>query len=239
MKYMGSKARIANEILPIILKNRKHGQYYVEPFVGGCNSIDKVSGPKIAGDANKYLIAMWKGLSEGRKRPYEIDKHLYDLARNAYREKKPDNRFDDFLIGWIGWMSSFNGRFFDGGYSGKSADRDYISEQIKNTEKQIELIKDIHFYTCDYSELIIPQECIIYCDIPYRNTKQYDISKRFDYEKFWNWCRKMSNMGHEMFISEYEAPSDFKCVWSKEITNSMNSTKTYRPTEKLFKFNQK
>ena len=35
MKYMGSKARIANEILPIILKDRKDGQFYVEPFVGG------------------------------------------------------------------------------------------------------------------------------------------------------------------------------------------------------------
>lgn len=35
MKYLGSKARIAKEILPIILKDRKVGQYYVEPFVGG------------------------------------------------------------------------------------------------------------------------------------------------------------------------------------------------------------
>ena len=37
MKYMGSKSRIANEILPIILKNRKPNQYYVEPFCWGCN----------------------------------------------------------------------------------------------------------------------------------------------------------------------------------------------------------
>ena len=35
MKYQGSKRRIAKDILPIILRDRKNGQFYVEPFVGG------------------------------------------------------------------------------------------------------------------------------------------------------------------------------------------------------------
>ena len=61
MKYMGSKNRIANEILPIILKDRTENQWYVEPFCGGCNLIDKVDGNRIANDKNKYIIAMWKG----------------------------------------------------------------------------------------------------------------------------------------------------------------------------------
>ncbi len=39
MKYMGSKNRIAKQILPIILKNRTKEQYYIEPFVGGANLI--------------------------------------------------------------------------------------------------------------------------------------------------------------------------------------------------------
>lgn len=44
MKYMGSKNRYAKEILPLILKDRKENQWYVEPFVGGANVIDKVGG---------------------------------------------------------------------------------------------------------------------------------------------------------------------------------------------------
>ena len=44
MKYMGSKARFAKDLLQIILKDRTEEQYYVEPFVGGCNIIDKVKG---------------------------------------------------------------------------------------------------------------------------------------------------------------------------------------------------
>jgi len=42
MKYMGSKNRIANEILPIILKDRIENQYYIEPFCGGLGTFDKV-----------------------------------------------------------------------------------------------------------------------------------------------------------------------------------------------------
>lgn len=60
MKYMGSKSRIAKHILPIILDGRKDGQYYAEPFCGGCNVIDKVPGNRIANDSNPYLIAMWE-----------------------------------------------------------------------------------------------------------------------------------------------------------------------------------
>lgn len=65
MKYQGSKARIAKEILPIILKDRKENQWYVEPFCGGMNSICEVMGNRIANDVHYYLIEMWKELLNG------------------------------------------------------------------------------------------------------------------------------------------------------------------------------
>ena len=235
MKYMGSKARIANEILPIILKNRKPGQYYVEPFCGGCNTIDKVDGNRIASDKNKYLIEMWRGLQSNIIRTCDITKEMYNAARCDFNNRQNDN-FSDFEIGWIGWMGSFNGRFFDGGYSGKTKHRDYIKEQIQNTEKQIGKLKDILFYSCSYDELEIPDKSIIYCDPPYKGTKQYLSSKSFKHDNFWEWCREKSRSGHEVYISEYEAPFDFECIWSKTVTNSMNSKKTYKPIERLFKY---
>ena len=231
---MGSKSRIAKHILPIILKNRKPGQYYVEPFVGGCNSIDKVVGNRIAGDVNEYLISMWKGLQSNKERVHEIPKSLYDTYRSIYNANQPVDSDVLFMVGWIGWMASFNGRFFDGGYSGTHGSRNYIDEQIRNTEKQIEKIRDVEFHSCSYLDLPIPDDSIIYCDIPYKDTKQYSASRDFNYELFWDWCRKKSKEGHTVFVSEYSAPSDFKCVWSMEITNAMNTTKTYKPIEKLF-----
>ena len=65
MKYMGSKNRIAKHILPIILKDRKENQYYVEPFIGGANMIDKVGGLRIGGEFNKYIANMWIELEKG------------------------------------------------------------------------------------------------------------------------------------------------------------------------------
>ena len=80
----------------------------------------------------------------------------------------------------------------------------------------------------------MPSHSTIYCDIPYKDTKQYSTSRNFDYERFYKWCKEMKEQGHRVFISEYQMPSDFRCVWQKEINNSIHNTKTYRRTEKLF-----
>jgi DNA adenine methylase len=229
---MGSKARFVKQILPIILKDRKNGQYYVEPFAGGMNSICEVDGCRLASDNNKYLIAMWEGFLDDRTYPKEIPKDLYNIARDVFNGK--EKRFEhtmnmtDDMIGWIGFMGSANGRFFEGGYSGKSNTkigtvRDYIAESIRNIEKQKNKMIDVSFVFCDYKDLYIPKNSIIYCDIPYSGTKQYSTSKGFDYLEFWEWCREMSKQGHKVFVSEYNAPEDFKCVWEKEAKSSLSA----------------
>ena len=233
MKYMGSKARFAKEILPITLQGRITNQYYVEPFVGGCNIIDKVKGNKIGADSNKYLIALWKGLQNGRELIMEISKELYSEARNEYNNGI-NIKFDDFELGWIGFMGGFNGRFYGGGYSGTHGNRDYVAEQIRNTLKQKELINDIEFYDCNYYDLQIPSKSIIYCDPPYQGTKEYDVKNKFNHNHFWEWCREMKLQGHNIYVSEYNAPDDFKCIWSKDIKVSIRPTKTLQQTEKLF-----
>ena len=249
MKYMGGKARFSKEIVPIMLKNRKPNQVFVDLCTGGANIVSEVDGDRIANDKNKYLIAMFKGLQENRNRPYEITKDLYNIARDVYNGK--ENQFnhimemDDFMIGWIGWMGSANGRFFDGGYSGKSNTkigtvRDYIKEAISNIEKQIPKLNGIDFYDLDYKELVIPDNSIIYCDIPYENTKQYSTSKGFNHLEFWDYARKLSTEGHSVFVSEYNAPSDFRCIWQKEAKSSLSANGHIGgnkcSTEKLFEY---
>lgn len=95
MKYMGSKARFVNEILPIILKDRKDNQWFVDLFCGGCSVAQEVSGKVIANDKNKYLIEMFKGLQENKDRPKIISKELYTEARTEYNNKT-NIKFDDF-----------------------------------------------------------------------------------------------------------------------------------------------
>ena len=87
MKYMGGKNRIAKQILPIILQDRKPEQWYVELFAGGCNVIDKVNGNKLASDKNEYLMEMWYELTQGTQFIEQISKGIYDKARTEFNKK--------------------------------------------------------------------------------------------------------------------------------------------------------
>lgn len=243
MKYQGSKNRIASDIIPIMTNGMKKGDYFIELFCGGCNLIDKIPQDfkRIANDNNEYLIEMWKSLQNGWNGPEVIDRELYTKARDAFN-KKDYSTFSKGELGWIGHMASFNGRFFSGGYSGHNVkisdgkSRDYISESIRNIKAQLPLIKNIEFMSEEYDKIILPpsDRCVIYCDIPYQNVKQYSTSKKFDYNRFYEWVRTHKKEGYKIYVSEYDMPSDFKVVWEKPILCSINQTITKKPIEKLF-----
>ena len=244
MRYMGNKQRIADEILTAIFNNSKKTDTFVDLFCGSCSVIERVPDSyfKIANDKNIFLIEMFKSLVEGKIYPHIISKKDYSIRRDLYNSfKKGLSLTVEQIaeIGWYGWMASFNGRFFSGGYSGHNIptkngkSRDYIKEQINNTLKSITNLKNVNFVSEEYDKVVIPQGSIVYTDIPYYGTKQYETSKDFNYEKFYNWCRENKER-YQIFISEYNMPEDFKCIWQKEVTNAMNTTKTYKSIEKLF-----
>ena len=82
MVYMGSKNRIAKELIPIITKDLKPNQWYCEPFVGGANMIDKIEHPyKLGADNNKYLIALLEAVQNGQELPEHITKDEYIAVR--------------------------------------------------------------------------------------------------------------------------------------------------------------
>lgn len=112
MRYLGGKTRIAKEILPLILADRKEGQYFVEPFCGGCNVTANVSGNRIANDCNEYLIAMFVGLLSGESYPEHIERELYNDVRECFRSG-PD-KYDLGFMGWVGFMTSFRGEILWG-----------------------------------------------------------------------------------------------------------------------------
>tara|TARA_R100001143_G_C3327419_1_gene117723 strand:- start:152 stop:916 length:765 start_codon:yes stop_codon:yes gene_type:complete len=234
MKYMGSKARFAKEILPIILADRKPNQWYVEPFCGGCNTIDKVDGNRLANDINPYLIAMWVELLTGWI-PNEIDKDTYlDIRDNK-------DKYHACEVGWAGFNCSYSGKYF-GGFAGRTRTknntvRDYQAEAKRNTLKQIENLKTVIFVSGEYWNFNIPPNSIIYCDPPYQDTTKY--SNDFDHDMFWNWVRNKSRLGNTVFVSEYNAPCDFECVWEKQTKSSLSANGKSGgckvSTEKLFK----
>ena len=232
MKYMGSKTRIAKHILPIILKNRKENQFYVEPFVGGANIIDKVTGNRIGADLNSFLIA---ALEKIRDEPQELPESHKEASREFYYDVKTDKEhYSKWIVGYFGFALSYGGKWF-GGYAGKrrNGNRDDIQEAHKNAQKQSSMLRGIDFKHSSYLDLDIPAESIIYCDPPYEGTTGYKDS--FNHNEFWNWCRFMGSNGHTVFVSEYNAPEDFECVWEKEVKCTMSSKTALNSVEKMFK----
>lgn len=82
---------------------------------------------------------------------------------------------------------------------------------LKNTK----VLQRLEAAQClDYREVEIPNNAVIYCDIPYRDTNVggYDV---IDYENFYEWCERQDN---PIFISEYSMPSErFKVYKSWQV----------------------
>lgn len=242
MKYMGSKSRIISEIVPIIqsyVDASDNGVYY-EPFCGGCNVIDHIKADKkYASDNQKYLIALLQNLNRIVELPNSVSKEHYNAVRECFYLN--NGLFEDWYIGAIGFLASYNGRFFDGGYAGvvhtKSGTiRDYYAEAKRNLEGQISKLEDITFYCCDYRNnplLEYGSGYVVYCDPPYKGVKQYGTSKNFNYEDFWCWVREISKK-HTVIVSEREAPSDFLVLWEQNVTRTIDTNKRVVSKERLF-----
>ena len=99
---MGSKARIAKDILPIILKDRQPGQWYVEPFVDGCNTIQLVDGSRLGADLHPQLIALLKAVQDGWVPKVFINEEKYHWIKK---------HGDPVMQGYAGFLFSFGANY--------------------------------------------------------------------------------------------------------------------------------
>ncbi|WP_299121675.1 DNA adenine methylase [uncultured Winogradskyella sp.] len=211
---MGSKARFAKDLLPIILKDRQPDQAYLEPFAGGMNMIDRVDGIRIANDQHQELMAMWQALIyDNWDPPKTVSEEDYKLIKYNQAD------YPKHLVGYVGF-NSFGGKWFAGYRRDKEGKRDYWGEHYRNITKQVPKLDGVILSCKSYTELEIPKNSIIYCDPPYASTTKY--RDRFDHEEFWEWCRQQSKAGHQVFISEYNAPEDFNCIWEKDAKTTFS-----------------
>lgn len=234
MIYMGSKNRIAKDILPIILRDQKPEQWYVEAMVGGGNLIDKVDGLRMGADINPYVIEALKFI---RDTPEDFPDHI---SEKDYADMRNFQTLDG-VTGIAGFSMSFGSKWF-GGYRREKRGVADLANELTQTRRAKNLIlsqsrglKGCIFINSSYQFLDIPPNSIIYLDPPYEGTTGYKDG--FSHPEFWEWARIKSREGHSVFISEYKAPPDFDCVWSKETVNQMNNIHGAKSaTEKLFTY---
>ena len=244
MRYMGSKSRISKYIVPIIqsyISSNTKG--YIEPFVGGANMIDKIQCNKRIGiDTHKQLIELLKYARDYSELIPEA------ILEDTYKEVKNNKeKYEDWYVGLVGFCASFGAKYFGGYARGFKADgvtpRDMSNEAIRNLKKQALNLKGIDFYNCSFLDL--PKDkinnCVIYCDPPYRATTKYK-TEEFPYEEFYQWCRDMSK-NNTVLISEYNMPEDFTCIWEKETkvnfdSNRISNDNKNKRIEKLYIYNK-
>lgn len=239
MKYMGSKARLVKELKPIIDDIiLKYGiENYIEPFVGGANLIQHINCENRFGyDKHLYLIELLKAIKSGYKPPTKISVEHYQEVKDSF--KNGDGRFENYYYGAIGFLGAFRGLFFDSqgckDFVSQGRVRNNYTEGRKNILKQYEDFQTINFEYSDYKDIEIPQNSLIYCDPPYEDTcqKGYADSGSFNHEEYWDWVRETS-MDNIVLCSEYNAPSDFICIWKKEVSINL-AVQSRKNVEKLF-----
>lgn len=106
---------------------------------------------RYASDNNKYLIALWKYLIDNPNYNYpeEISHELYSAVRSN------KENYEDWYVGYVGFLASYNGRFFDGGYaktiiSKSGAVRNYYDEAKRNIMQQISNLREVKFAVKEY-----------------------------------------------------------------------------------------
>lgn len=219
MIYQGSKSKLRKFIAPVLQDCiDRHGvTEYIEPFVGGANMIDHIKCKNRYGsDNNPELIALLKYMQKDPAlgiAPENCDfDHYKDVRENR---KNGTGKYSAEYTALIGYFASYGGRYFDGGYGrDKKSGREIYSERLSFARNQAPLLKGIRFSCCDYTEWTGYTNAVIYLDPPYSGTKVYD-GKKFDSERFYSFARLLAEKNY-VFISEFDMPPDFNCIWSKE-----------------------
>lgn len=84
----------------------------------------------------------------------------------------------------------------------------------------------------DYEEVTIPEDSVIYCDIPYEDTNVYNKAEGFDYDRFYKWCEQQIQ---PVFISSYQMPTDrFDCIEEFAHCSTLSATANNLVTERIY-----
>ena len=115
--------------------------------------------------------------------------------------------------------------------------KDSITHSIGSTfQNRVLEESPIEVFNKDYTdvELPSPEECVIYCDIPYDKTYSY-VTGGFDYERFYKWCQEKAFEGYEIYVSSYDLPEElFISVWEKQRHCKATSGSGKHVVEKIY-----
>lgn len=218
MQYFGGKAKIAKELSTFLQSKIQPNQTFVDLFCGSCNVVSKIQAKeRIANDLHKELIALHIAVQQGQELPKSISEEEYlHMKRNKIM-------YPSWLLAFVGFGCSFAGRYFEGYARGGT--QNYARGANTSINKKHLTMQDVKFINLNYSEVQIPENSFIYCDIPYlSSTKKYSVGS-FNHEAFYKYAKQKQSEGHIVYVSEYghNVPEDWKVVWRHKSNKSIRN----------------
>lgn len=176
-------------------------------------------------DLSPDVVALWREAANGWQPPTDISEAEYqrmksDPVPSAYR-------------GFIGFGCSYGGKWFGGyargGYNADGTPRNHQAESARAVTRVGAAIANAtlngtRVQERGYDATPLVPGTAIYCDPPYRTTEGYKAVEDFDSDAFWEWIRKASEEGVDVFVSEYSAPEDFERVWQSGKLKTLATT---------------
>ena len=223
------KRFIMNDIdgrLPILFKDCVYGKYTVE---NRREWVDRETFNRLK-DKDAYIALVWSFGNNGKDYIYgaKIEQFKKDYHRAVYSN-------DASLLKKYGYeiepskSKDVYGRYLEFNRQIKKIarnDLDSLSRQIEIESLQrlqrLQSLQSLQSLGVDYRNVKIPNDSVIYCDIPYTGTNCGKY-QGFNHGEFYEWAEWQDNI----FISEYQMPENFipiakteKSVLSAASSNS-------------------
>ena len=161
MRYQGGKSKIAKQLAEMMSnissKRERESNCFVSLFCGSCaievrlsNNFNRV----ICNDNHYYLIELYKALQNGYVPPDYITPEEYQRVKENINSEPPE------YVGFVGFGSSFGGKWFGGyGRSKKpNGELRWHSEESKRALlRDIEYLIDVEFICNDYRGVELPK----------------------------------------------------------------------------------
>lgn len=222
---------IMNDIdarLPVLFKDCAYGKYTVD---NKREWIDRDTFNRLK-DVDAYIALVWSFGNNGKDYIYgsDIEKFKKDYHCSVYTN-------DTSILEKYGYkikpskLNDVYGRYLEFNRQIKKIarnDLDSLSRQIEI--ERLKSLQSLQSLGVDYRCVKIPNDSVLYCDIPYAGTNCGKY-QGFNHGEFYKWAEKQDNI----FISEYQMPENFIPIAkaTKSVLSAANSNSKVA-TEYLF-----
>jgi site-specific DNA-adenine methylase len=180
-------------------------------------------------DSDPYVRYCWSFGYDGRSYLYSEDREycLEPIWRMIFAKttKEARHQWREFC------RRKKNDNYYRGNLDSLTRLERIIGLERLGRIQSLESLESLETSNKDYRSVTIPDNAIVYCDIPYKGTKGYGID--FDYEAFYDWCLRQTV---PVFISEYSMPEDkFEIVAEKSKRNTQGANANIKVIERLYR----